>query len=449
MRFRLPPRSDPSPQPDPEPVSPRDHLTWRVEGGTRAHPVILIIMFFDRPLTWDAFVTWHEDICATTPRMQAFVRTGRRFWHRPCWVPETDFSLERHLSHLTVHGSDTRRVVLDTAATLSEAPFPPGRSPWHGYLLDGLTDGTSAYVLKVSHSIADGMRLRQMFLRQAGRGQQTRRPQKAAHTKEAQLRSTDNQAGRLYRRLRNGIHFAAEAINDMRESPYPVPERQTRRSRTYFACRIPTASLRKTASAAGGTIHDTLVAAVADGLHTYHLSHRVERPRLRVFSPFALAADTSHRQTPPMGNFWFIVRFSLAMGDPDPRGQIAAVRKAVTRTYLDQDATDWMGAVARFGPYLPMRLFEPAFLRLCASHDFGFSNIPGTRTPLFVGDAQIAEVYGVAPVMGFSVTATLLSYRDQCHIILNTDPEVISDPADLYRCIEESLKEITRADAAC
>ncbi|MFK8848429.1 wax ester/triacylglycerol synthase domain-containing protein [Streptomyces sp. Ac-502] len=93
-------------------------------------------------------------------------RTPTAF-RRPRWAPDPDFRLEHHLHHITVGGKGTRRDVLDTAATLAETPFCQNRSPWNGYLIDGLDDGRSAYMLKISHSIADGVRLREMFLRQA------------------------------------------------------------------------------------------------------------------------------------------------------------------------------------------------------------------------------------------------------------------------------------------
>ncbi|GCD35656.1 diacylglycerol O-acyltransferase [Streptomyces chrestomyceticus JCM 4735] len=423
-------------------MSSKDHLTWRVESGTRAKPIIVAVMFLEDRLPWEQFVAWHGHLCAGMPRMQARVHEPPTAFRRPHWDPDPDFRLEHHLHHITVGGKGTRRDVLDTAATLAEIPFCQNRSPWNGYLIDGLDDGRSAYMLKISHSIADGVRLREMFLRQAAAQQPAPPPAPPATTGPAT--ASERRIARpvaMARRLRKAAQFAAQALTDIRDRPYPVPPKKTRFARRYYTTKVPTAPFKDVAVAGGGTVHDALVAAVAHGCHRYHQARDIQRPRLRVFSPYARPPLTGQRPFAPMGNHWFIVRFTLRADQPDARRRISEVRTAVQGAY-HRDAADWMGAVARISPLLPLRWFETGFLRLCASHDFGISNMPGPRTPLSVGGVRAQEIYAIAPVMGFAVAVTLLSYRDHCHVTVNIDPDVIADPDLLAQHIHDSLGDL-------
>ncbi|WP_158712178.1 wax ester/triacylglycerol synthase domain-containing protein [Streptomyces rimosus] len=420
----------------------KDHLTWRVEGGTRARPIIVTIMFLEDTLPWEQFVAWHQQLCAGMPRMRAHVQELSSPLRRPHWAADPDFRLEQHLQHVTVSGKGTRRDVLETAAKLAEVPFCQSRSPWNGYLIDGLDDGCSAYLLKISHSIADGVRLREMFLRQAAADRPTA-PSTPSPTAESPAPAAHHRPRprNVARRLGKAAQFITQALNDIRDRPYPIPPVKTRFARRYYTTKVPTDPFKSAAVACGGTVHDALVAAVAQGCHQYHRSRGTQRERLRVFSPYAEPPLTARVPFSPMGNHWFIVRFPLRADQPDPRRRIREIRSAVQVAY-HRDAADWMGAVARISPLIPLRWFEAGFLRLCASHDFGISNMPGPRAPLSIGGIRAREIYAIAPVMGFAVAVTLLSYRDHCHVTVNIDPDVIADPDLFAQYIHDSLHEI-------
>ncbi|WP_223772440.1 WS/DGAT domain-containing protein [Streptomyces sp. 135] len=129
-----------------------------------------------------------------------------------------------------------------------------------------------------------------------------------------------------------------------------------------------------------------------------------------------------------MGNHWFVIRFEVPSDLSDTASRIAAGRAAVNGVY-NRDALDWMGGVARVAPLLPSRWLQWSFRLFAASHDFVISNMPGPRTTLQVAGTDVDQVYGIAPTLGAAVTATTVSYRDTCHVLLNVDPAVVDDTA--------------------
>lgn len=440
--------------PEADEMSAKDHMVWRLESGRRARPIIVVVLFFEDAVPWEAFTAWHEGLCAAMPRLRGRVVPGRGPGGRPRWVPDEDFSLAHHLQRVEVGGRGTRRDVFDTAEVLAEIPFPQGRSPWNGYLLSGLEEGRTAYVLKISHSIADGIRLREIFLRQAAAATAPRTrgtpaagdpwqvvspmPRAEAPLPREERAVPPSPRGR---RLLKAARFLGRAVLDMLDLPHPVPEAGAQFRRHFFTTTVPLPAVKRLAAASGGTVHDALVAAVTEGCRRYNAHHGVRRRRMRVFSPYGRPPRATAHDPRGQGNHWFIVRFAVRAELPDVPARIRAVRRAVRDSY-HHDSADWMGAIARLCPLVPRSLFEAVFLRLCATHEFVVSNMPGPTSAASIGGHRVSEIYAIAPTLGSAVTVTLMSYRDTCHIAVNIDPTVIPDSHLVARHICQAVREL-------
>ncbi|WP_318200222.1 wax ester/triacylglycerol synthase domain-containing protein [Streptomyces sp. SCL15-4] len=435
-------------------MSAKDHMVWRLESGRRARPIIVVVLFFEDDVSWEAFTAWHESLCAAMPRLRGRVAPGRRPGERPRWVPDENFSLLHHLQRVAVEGKGTRRDVFDAAEVLAEVPFPQGRSPWNGYLISGLEGGRTGYVLKISHSIADGIRLREIFLRQsvaetaahssgtpAAEGPwQVISPMPAAEVPPPRTEQPVPPSPHG-RRLLKAARFLGRATLDMLDLPHPVPEAGGQFRRHFFTTTVPLPPVKQLATASGGTVHDALVAAVTEGCRRYNTHHGVRRRRMRVFSPYGRPPRATAHDSRSQGNHWFIVRFAVRAELPDLPARIRAVRRAVRDSY-HPDSADWMGAIARLCPLVPRALFEAVFLRLCATHEFVVSNMPGPTVAASVNGHRVGEIYAIAPTLGSAVTVTLMSYQDTCHIAVNVDPTVIPDSHLVAHHICQAVREL-------
>ncbi|MEU4796683.1 wax ester/triacylglycerol synthase domain-containing protein [Streptomyces sp. NPDC023327] len=412
---------------------------------TDVRPVIVLLFVLDGEPDQHSLLEWHKEAARRLPRMAARVvqRGGPLGTLR--WEPDPSFDPARHIRRLSTSGKGTHAELLQLVEGLAQTPFIPGRPLWECYLIDALEGGRSAYVLKISHAIADGLRLRDLFLRQSA--DQAVPPEQTGPLDgppggSATTGSTapKTRAASRMRRARDAVRFALLVAQDMRDlPPWPVGTGDGV-ARRYLTLDLPMEGVRAAARAGDGTVQDALVAGLAEGIHRYYTHSDLGRSRVRVFSPYGRAPLTRHNPS-PVGNHWFIVRFDVPAPAPDLAARVRAARSAVRRVYR-RDALDWMGGVARMAPFLPAPLLQVSFRRFTASHDFIISNIPGSRSTLRIAGVSAEQVYGIAPSLGAAFTATTVSYRDACHVTINIDPAVVGDVELLGDCLRHGLEKV-------
>ncbi|MFB8778004.1 wax ester/triacylglycerol synthase domain-containing protein, partial [Streptomyces broussonetiae] len=150
-------------------MSAKDRLVWRLETDTDVRPIIvLVFLLAERPAD-DHLHAWHREAARRLPRMAARVAGHGGRLGAPRWIPDPSFDPSPHIRNVSAPGKGTRADLLRLVEDISQSPFVPGRPLWECYLVEGLEDGKAAYVLKISHAIADGLRLRDLFLQQSGR----------------------------------------------------------------------------------------------------------------------------------------------------------------------------------------------------------------------------------------------------------------------------------------
>ena len=426
-------------------MSAKDRLVWRLETDTNVRPVIVLVLILDGAPDQHSLLEWHREAARRLPRMAArVVRRGHPLG-TPCWEPDPSFDPARHIRRLSTSGKGTRADLLQLVEGLAQTPFIPGRPLWECYLVDALEDGRTAYVLKISHAIADGLRLRDLFLQQST-AQAMSAPETglrggaASESATAARTGPPDGAGSRTSRVREGARFISLVARDMRDLPPWPAGTGDGVARRYLTLDLPMAGLRAAAGAGDGTVQDALVAGLTDGIHRYYTHGELDRPRMRVFSPYGKAPRARHDPS-PMGNHWFIVRFEVPAPAQDTAAGVRAARSAVRRVY-HRDSLDWMGGVAWVAPFMPARLLQGSFRRFLASHDFIISNIPGPRSPLRVAGVTAEQVYGIAPTLGAAFTATTVSYVHTCHVTLNIDPAVVDDVELLGDCLRHGLEKV-------
>ncbi|WP_223779268.1 wax ester/triacylglycerol synthase domain-containing protein [Streptomyces sp. 135] len=428
-------------------MSPKDQLMWRLEKDPRVYPVIVLLVLLDGPVDLPALYAWHRQAARLVPRMAAKVITPRNPFAAPYWVPDELSAPERHIRQHTLDGKGTEDDLFQLIESVAPLPFVPHRPPWDAYLIDGLQGGRTAYLLKISHTIVDGMRLRDMFLRHPLSDMTSRTTASAAATTPvtglAQVRRT-RRSSRLGRWGTRCL-LAAEIIRQVADSPRLPRGHGDGVGRRYWGMEVSVTALRAAAGAGGGNEQDALVAAIADGCHRYHQHIGVDRPRLYTLAPYARAPLT--RQNPdPVGNHWFVIRMGLpAAGSWTDR--VRAARNGAIRAY-NPNSWDWFGAGAQAIRPIPGSWFPVVFHRFCATFDFLTTSIPGPKRTAVLAGVAVSKVYGVAPTMGCGVTVAMVTHAGRCHLTLTIDPSVIRDPDQMARCIRKSVLDAVEATTA-
>jgi hypothetical protein len=87
----------------------------------------------------------------------------------PQWEDDPDFDLRLHLHHRILPAPGDQRALKDFVGDILAVPLDRSRPLWDAYLLDGYGAG-SAVLMRIHHSVADGIALGRVLLGMADGG---------------------------------------------------------------------------------------------------------------------------------------------------------------------------------------------------------------------------------------------------------------------------------------
>jgi WS/DGAT/MGAT family acyltransferase len=349
------------------------------------------------------------------------------------------------------------------------AGFDRARPLWEYTVVDGLEDGKSAMILKVHHSMTDGvggMKLLLMLF------DFERHPEG-----EPALDRVDavpvygpmdlvwNALGHNQRRvlgilrrsviesltvtrtvLDDPMSAASEALRVAGSvvrflTPATTPHSPVLRARTLArqlgTIDIPLDELKAAAKTVGGSLNDAFVAGVLGGLARYHELHGASPDELRMVMPINLRANDSAMG----GNHFTPARFLVPLTIKDPGERIVAIGK-LTKEVRAEPAVQLTDALAGVLNQLPTTITTALFGSMLKGADFVTSNVPGAPFPIFSAGAALERMYAFAPLAGAAVNVTLLSNCGTCCIGVNVDSVAVPDPELLLAHLEAAFAEI-------
>ncbi|MEN8184349.1 MAG: wax ester/triacylglycerol synthase domain-containing protein, partial [Myxococcota bacterium] len=375
-------------------------------------------------------------------------------------------------------GQGSIRDLLDLAEPLAMQAFDKDRPLWEFYVVDDLEEGRGALIMKLHHSVSDGVGLVRMTssLVERTREPDPRRQHKTPsvldeasvsprgpfeetlaalrHRAEANLDRTSRAAGALGRGLRRLVRDPAEAIRSAAQlvgsvgrtlRPVSEPMSPIMRGRSlaihFDAFALPLADLRHASKAVGGTLNDAFVAAVTGGLRRYHEHHGEPVPELRMTMPINLREGERGQRA---GNQFAPARFAVPVSIADPAQRMRCIREAVSEQRTEPSLSlfeDVAGVLAR----LPRTLAVNLFGSMLKSIDFVTSNVPGPPFTVYSGGARVEQMFGFGPLSGAAANITLFSYDGQLQLAINTDPAAIPDAAFFTECLVKGVDEVLSA----
>jgi hypothetical protein len=199
----------------------------------------------------------------------------------------------------------------------------------------------------------------------------------------------------------------------------------------------PLEAFRGAGERAGGTINDVFVAAVAGGLHRYHLKHGFDIATLRLTLPVSL-----RRPGDPLGGNRFTpVRFALPVAELDPMARIREVG-ALCRRWRQEPALPLTDAVAQALSRLPGPATRAVMSSLLKSVDVVATNVRGVPQRCYIAGAELTREFAFAPPSGAALNVALVSHVDTACIGINMDRAAVTEPDLLMTCLGESFAEV-------
>ncbi|HEX6656495.1 MAG TPA: wax ester/triacylglycerol synthase domain-containing protein, partial [Ilumatobacter sp.] len=140
---------------DPSPLTSTEAVLWMIERDPALRSTIMAVAVLDGHVDFDRL---HERIGQASqafPRLRQCVTRTRR--GVLCWGDAPDWDVDQHFTHLRLPTPGAMRQLLDLAGEQAGEAFDPARPLWHLTLFDGVEGDQSALVVKMHHSMTDGV----------------------------------------------------------------------------------------------------------------------------------------------------------------------------------------------------------------------------------------------------------------------------------------------------
>ena len=453
-------------------MSDSDALMWRIEKDPLLRSTINSISLLDDTPDRETVRTLFDRASRVIPRLRQRVVSRTYSITPPRWDVDPNFELDFHVRFVGLGGEASLRDVLDFAQPIAMQGFDRARPLWEAVIMEGLEGGRAALLLKIHHSITDGVggiKLQMELLdlernpvdvpdmppepqpddvSTLGRAvesiaYESRRQAEAGREALTALGRTAGDAmADPIGVVRRGMAMAGSTARLLR--PNPSPESPVMRDRSltvaFDTMSVEVADLKRAAHSVQGKLNDAFVAGVVGGLRRYHEHHGTPVDELRMTMPINVrdaAADTT------AGNEFVPARFLIPVGIADPLSLMTHIRRIVDAERAEP-ALGLTEPIAGALNLLPTSAATAVFGSMLRGSDFLTTNVPGVPFAVYLAGARVEAQFAFAPLSAGAMTLALLSYEDQAHLGIVIDPAAIPDRDVMVDALHDSFAEITK-----
>ncbi len=386
------------------------------------------------------------------PRLKQRVenRSGE-YW----WAEDPHFEDSRHIKRVRLPGKADQIELQRFVAELASEHLDKARPLWQMHIVEDY-EGGAAVITRIHHAIGDGAALIGMMLSLTDGGD---RRVWMAHAKEEPpawvslpgIRTLQKGIGTLGK----GIGVTAGLLKEARAlAAHPaktakigagvagelawlllMPEDSWTRfkgkpsgnKRVAWTAPIPLDEVKVAGKALGCTVNDVLLASVAGALREYlkEKGDPTKGVEIRALVPVDLR---KYYEAGQLGNKFGIVGVELPVGIENPLKRVFEVhrRMQALKQSLEPPVTLGMFAILGYAPQmLQDRLFDMLIHRATAV----MTNVPGPKTPLYLGGAEIKQIMFWVPQSGdIGMGVSILTYNGMVQFGLVTDAAMVPDP---------------------
>jgi diacylglycerol O-acyltransferase / wax synthase len=440
-----------------------DAFIWAIESDPRLRSTIVTLVLLDRSPDWDVLVERFDLLSRTVPMFRQRVVSSPPSVP-PRWECDPDFDLAFHLRRVSAPARADLDAVLEIARVAAMADFDRARPLWEVTMIEGLAHGGAALLCKLNHALTDGIGAVEIAVTLYDRTEPTEQRTApsaptagetgslaglravaaydvglAAKVVTGSLRATPRLA---LNAVRDPLGMAtaaySTAVSILRTArPIRRPGSPIMRERSTIrrlgVHQVPKAALRRAGNAAGGSLNDAFIAAVAGGLRRYHEKHGRAVSDLVVTMPISIRTATD----PVGGNRATLMRFDVPAGVVDPANRIRLIHELTSKQRAEKSLahTQLIAGVLSLAP----RWYIATALR---NVDFVASDVPGFESPVYLAGAKVQMQYAFAPTIGAGLNVTLLSYIDTCALGINVDTGAIPDFEVFYDCLVAGFDDV-------
>ena len=439
------------------------------------------VFLFDGPLPFDDFVRRMDSQLHLIPRYRQVVCAPPYNVGYPVWRDDPEFDIGRHIFPVHLEAPGGRAELEDLTGRTLSTLMDRSKPLWDLRVVDGLKDGRGALIVRIHHSLADGIAGAALVLKVmlsatpetswAGRKPRVRMPPKPASEPSlvAAIASAIGSSlghlidagtgavsiGQTLLRDRKTLSESSAVLAELAGSVERLPFNKRRSGDRQFCwTEVELADVQAVRAAAGGSVNDVVLTVLTRALAHYVQAHgeTVDHRMMRIVCPVSLRQDNGES----LGNrlSFLVVALPLDVANPVSLLQTVAVR---TATMKKVRAADALSVVANcFGiapPAVQAMLWRgisevtlplPLFNMIC-------TNIPGSPEPLYCVGRRLLTWYPQVPTgYDLGINCAVTSYCGKLSFGLIADTQAAPDVKRLRDFLKVSSTNCaTRRVCAC
>ncbi|MDH3755332.1 MAG: WSD1 family O-acyltransferase, partial [Acidimicrobiia bacterium] len=125
----------------------------------------------------------------------------------------------------------------------------------------------------------------------------------------------------------------------------------------------------------------------------------------------------------------------------DPDQQMTEIRNQMAES-VNEPALSWITSLAGVLRRLPNPMSTAVFAASLRGTDVQASNVPGSRVPMYLTGSRLRVQYPFGPLASAALNVTLLSYQDELHLGIASNPGAVGDPEALIDDLEAGFTAV-------
>jgi WS/DGAT/MGAT family acyltransferase len=450
-------------------MSDSDALMWHIERDPALRSTITSVWVLDRKPDMERLRDVTERAVRAIPRLRQIAVPDPLGLANPAWEADPNFDLRFHVRELGAPGKGTLRDLFKLAEPIAMQAFDRDRPLWEFHIVEGLEQGRAGVILKLHHSVSDGVGLVRMTESLVERSPEARPleplpPLPVETARGGARRSLEALRHELARRSVNRRALAGQAARGLLDfardpgqtlrsagelasslgrmlAPISEPMSPIMHGRSlgvaFDAFSVPLDDMKRAAKAGGGSINDVFVTAVAGGFRLFHEHYGHSVDELRMTMPINVRSGEKGQKA---GNQFAPVRFPVPVAEPDPVERMRIIRERVLEQRGERALPALDGVMGTLNR-LPVAVSAPFVGSMLKAVDFTTSNVRGPRFPVYMSGARMLNMFPFGPSQG-AANITAFSYDGQFQIGLNADSAAVVEPELLGECLRKGVAEV-------
>ena len=399
---------------------------------------------------------------ADIPRCRQVLHSFPLDLSAPEWVPARSFDIAHHVRRLTVTAPGDDAAIYRAVAELMERRLDRSRPLWESWVLEGLSDGRWAVLIKLHHCIADGVAATAMLAGVCD-------DQPDVHDELPSTPSPSSRrlfhgfnpitlSGDAWRMVRttarSGMRVAfgaAQIVSGLLTAPAQPLNGQLSDLRRFSAVQVSMRDVQLITKRFGVTVNDVALAAITDGFRSAMLSRNMEPAAGPIRTVVPVSVRPAELRHVPDNRVSLLLP-DLPVDRSDPLEQLRLVhrRLSTAKRSGQRQAGSWVVAAANLVPF-PVMASAVRILGRFPQHGVVAvtTNVPGPQQRMRIMGRQIIDLVPVPPIaVGMRTGIAIMSYADRLTFGVIGDYDAELDADDVAAGIRHGIERLAAVASA-